>query len=122
DVLELDKRNITGLEEFRERLSRYSIRYLISVHQSVRTALALKNIKAEHKISYSLWWNRLFFAMRVKRPMNLPEPLRVLALLSPIDADVAVQIDRCKNKGQHKNVTNRSTIMSWPETIPPDYQ
>ncbi len=122
EVLELDKRNVTGLEEFRERLSRHSIRYLISVHQSVRTALALRKIRAEYKISYRLWWNRPFFDLRVTRPMELPEPLRVLALLSQVDGITAAQIADIKQSGVQKNLAERAPVLNWPEPIPQEYQ
>ena len=121
EVLELDKRNITGLEEFRERLSRYSIRYLISVHQSVRTALALRNIRAEQKISYRQWWNRPFFNLRVLRPMGLPEPLRVLALLSPIDPSTAEQINKMNFNGEQNNLPTKASILSWPNPLPAEH-
>ncbi len=121
EVLELDKRNITGLEEFRERLSRHSIRYLVSVHQSVRTALALRNIRAEQKISYQQWWNRPFFNLRVQRPMNLPEPLRALALLSPIDPSTDEQFKQIYLSGEQNNLHTKTSMLSWPHPLPVEY-
>ncbi len=118
DVLELDKRNVTGLQEFRDRLAHHHIRYLISVHRSVRTALALRTVQAEHKLSYHQWWNRPFYDLRVPRDMRLPEALRVLSLLAPIDPDIRELVEQWSTNTEQNNLRLKSSILKWPKPIP----
>lgn len=102
------------------RLKNESIRYWICPHESFRTALITRKIKAQKKIGFSNWWNKPVFDTRVMRPVQLPEVLRILSLLTPLDKNLS---DRLKNKLADKkyyNETIRHRIQKWPYAIAHD--
>jgi heptosyltransferase-2 len=58
-------------------------------HESVRTALMMSRLKAKHKVSFRQWWNGIFYDKRVQKPMDYPDALRQLSLLTPLDGRLA---------------------------------
>lgn len=101
-------------------LSSRKIRYLFCPHASVRSAWILKDIHAEKKIAYEQWWNAFFFDARVERPMMLPEPLRLLALLGAVEPKYAARIESFKSDQKFHSAQGKSTITSWPSHIATD--
>lgn len=53
-------------------------------HQSFRSFLLSRRIKARQRISFRRWWN-FFSNAAVERDLDLPDALRQLSLLLPID-------------------------------------
>lgn len=60
----------------------------VSPHQSLRTALFSRKIQAATRIGFKTWWNGFAYHERVERPMHLPDALRQLSLLVPIDNEL----------------------------------
>jgi heptosyltransferase II len=60
---------------------------LICPHESFRSAMFAFGLKARRKIGYSRFFNSFVFSDRIARPMDLPEALRQLALLEPLEKD-----------------------------------
>ena len=54
-------------------------------HESFRSAMFVGRLKAKRKIGYKRFFNLFLFTDRVTRPMELPEAMRQLALLTPLD-------------------------------------
>jgi heptosyltransferase-2 len=78
-------------------------------HQSVRSAwlvtkLKLKkpptvhenerNIEPKQTFGFKAWWNGPVFDERVARPLQIPDALRQLSLLSPLDPEVAQLVEK----------------------------
>ena len=57
---------------------------VICPHESPRTRLLVRSLRAKLKIGYAGFLNFLVFNVRIERPMDLPEALRQLALLEPL--------------------------------------
>lgn len=55
---------------------------VISPHRSFRTALFIQKIRPKMSIGYKRWWNALFFSKRIPYPLELPDALRQLKLLT----------------------------------------
>ncbi|MBK9040008.1 MAG: glycosyltransferase family 9 protein [Bdellovibrionales bacterium] len=113
-VFEVDKNE--GNDSYRRLLKDLSSeRYdcVWCVHESIRSALVVRRIKAQKRVGFSHWWNSGFFDLRVKRPLQLPEVLRQLALLASLDQDLAAKMADLK---QYENPT---ALSSWDSTQTP---
>lgn len=55
---------------------------VISPHRSFRTALFIREIKPKRSFGYKRWWNGPFFSKRIPYPVELPDALRQLKLLT----------------------------------------
>lgn len=62
--------------------------WIVCPHQSIRSAWVVKKLKSNTKIGFQEWWNGPFFNVRVHRPKQIPDALRQLALVSPLDPEV----------------------------------
>jgi heptosyltransferase-2 len=69
----------------------YELENVFCVHKSFRSMLFSKLLKAKNKIHYTNSY-RKFLVSGVESNENLPEPLRVLSQLSPIDSKTKDQI------------------------------
>ncbi len=59
-------------------------------HQSVRTALWMTRVRARRgKVGFKQWWNIGIFTHRVVKPMDFPDALRQMSLLTPLDDRLA---------------------------------
>lgn len=110
-VIELDKASNESIRNFRTLSSNFNIRNIFCAHQSFRSAWILKDVEAQNKISYSQWWNAPFFSHRFRRPMNLPEPLRLMTLLRTSELDLEMV-----------NETSKNTISKWSFLIRSDLE
>ncbi len=63
----------------------YQLNNIFCVHKSFRSMIFAKLLKAKNKIHYTNNYRKLFVS-GVGYNKNLPEPLRVLSLLSPLDS------------------------------------
>lgn len=85
-VFEIQKGDRDSYQNIIQNLKSEKVDYLISPHESFRTALFCRQIKAQHKITYANFWNRFFYSQRVFRNQLLPDALRQLSLLSQADS------------------------------------
>jgi heptosyltransferase II len=85
---EIKKGDGGSYQEIKNRLKKISFQKIFSPHESLRTALLIKSLKAKKKIGYFHLWNFPFFDLRIKKPFGLPEALRQLSLLAEEDASV----------------------------------
>ena len=85
EVVEVDKKNKLSWKEAAQNLRAREFGLVISPHLSFRTALFVWGLKAKRKFGYARFFNFFIFNERVSRPMALPEALRQLALLVPLN-------------------------------------
>jgi ADP-heptose:LPS heptosyltransferase len=92
-VFEIKKGDEESYAQALLEISKFSVRNLISPHQSFRTGLFCKKIKAESKVSFSNWWTFLFFNKHIKRDLRLPDALRQMSLLSVFDEKLKGELE-----------------------------
>lgn len=89
-VIEIDKRSSAGRSSALESLRREMWDWIFVPHESVRTALWVSRLRArEGKVGFRKWWNAPIFSRRVCKPMDMPDALRQLSLLTPLDGRLA---------------------------------
>ncbi|MGE3759639.1 MAG: glycosyltransferase family 9 protein [Pseudobdellovibrionaceae bacterium] len=88
-VFELDKKSKINTQQVLGKMEKIRYENLFCPHQSVRTALLTRKINAKNKISFHEKWNSVFFQKRVGRQKHLPDALRQLSLLIPLDMDLS---------------------------------
>jgi heptosyltransferase-2 len=86
-IIEVDKSKSGSWLQAREAIADRVFDVVICPHESFRTALFVSRINAVRKIGYKRFFNRFIFDDRVCRRLDLPEALRQLALLIPIDSN-----------------------------------
>ncbi|OFZ12510.1 MAG: hypothetical protein A2Z20_00625 [Bdellovibrionales bacterium RBG_16_40_8] len=120
EVIELDKKSRKSIKYFFSKMSEKDIRYLFCMHRSFHSAWILRKVRAQKKISYKTWWSKSFFDESILRSMYLPEVLRALVLLSPVDDNIKKRIEYFSLDKKFHNSTERSSIIRWPYSIPAD--
>lgn len=88
EVFEIQKGHRKTYGDVLKKLKSYKIETLISAHQSIRTTLFALQIKAEVKIGYKNFYSWLAYQQVVERDKTLPESLRLLQLLAPMDRSI----------------------------------
>jgi heptosyltransferase-2 len=86
EAIEIDKTSASTMRKAKQLLRSRQFEWLICPHQSVRTAILVASLRAKTKIGYTGGLRSLVFDHRVERPLALPEALRQLALLTPLEA------------------------------------
>lgn len=89
-------------------------KYIFSPHQSFRSALFLKSLRAEIKIGYQSWWNFLFFDQRVSRDWELPEALRLMSLLAAVSESSGISAKLADYKKQNPQ-GNMNPVPDWAD-------
>ena len=119
DVVEIEKSNASSYRKAVETLERFSIRHVIVPHQSVRTALLVRQISASgSKVGFRRWWNAVFFDQRVVRPMQYPDAIRQMSLLAALDSRFSETfsqdlVDVDENPKTLDTVALRKQIPNW---------
>ena len=90
EVIEIDKNSAQGRGTAQRKLKAGQWDIIFVPHESPRTALWIWGLKAKRaKVGFKKWWNAPMFSKRVVKPMQLPDALRQLSLLTPFDAELA---------------------------------
>lgn len=90
EVVEVDKKDPQRRKQAFQKLRAQTWEVIIVPHQSPRTAFWMWRLKAKvTKVSFAKWWNRFIYPTRVVRPVALPDALRQLSLMAPIDSHLA---------------------------------
>ncbi|OQW49061.1 MAG: hypothetical protein A4S09_12605 [Proteobacteria bacterium SG_bin7] len=97
EVFEVGKKPATNWAGVRKDLGKRKFKFVVSPHQSFRTAWFVSRLKAEKKIGYKKWWNSFAFDLRIFRPMNLPEVLRQMALIRHLDGAIDQELNRSED-------------------------
>jgi heptosyltransferase-2 len=84
DVFELKKNDSKSYSNLVQILNTKTWDIIICPHQSFRSTLFVKKIRSTKKIGFKSWNSFLAYDLTLKRPLELPEPLRILKLLEII--------------------------------------
>lgn len=87
-VFEIQKGNKESYRKIVEHLKTQEVNYVISPHQSVRTAFFCRQIQAKHKIGYKNFWSFFAYDSRIPRNSFLPDALRQMSLLQTVDKEL----------------------------------
>ncbi len=87
EIVEVDKgdEKNSSWRSAREKLAGRRFDLILCPHESFRSAAFVMRLRANRKIGFRRWFNFAIFTDRVERPMHLPEALRQLSLLAPLD-------------------------------------
>jgi heptosyltransferase-2 len=121
EVIEINKRTREGRQQARAKLHGREWDIIFVPHESPRTASWIWRLKTKRaKIGFKRWWNFLVFQRRVIKPMELPDALRQLSLLTAVDADLkskfmSGEVQRWRNPLEQNSLEDfRSVpIPSW---------
>jgi heptosyltransferase-2 len=92
-VVEVDKKDSENYQKDIQTLSNEDYDLLLCPHQSSRSAILAKKIKAKTKVGFKEFWNFLIFNKRVQRNMLFPDALRQLSLLTFFSDAVKKDLD-----------------------------
>lgn len=113
-IIEVDKSTKQNYKKSISPLFLDSYDYLFCPHQSFRSMLLAKRIKAKIKIGFSNLWNFLIFNKCLPRNMLLPDALRQLSLLGLLQGEISHEIsDYLKNRPKNiqlSDLRNRHII------------
>lgn len=89
-VIEIDKKSGEGRNKALKELRSEKWELIVCPHESPRTAWWMRGLTAsEGKIGFAKWWNGFAFNKRVVRPVDYPDALRQLSLLTSVDSGLA---------------------------------
>jgi len=91
-VFEIKKRDRDSYQKVLQQLKAFEVSQLIVPHESLRTALFCRKIKAKNKIAYAKPWNFLFYDEQVPRDLRLPDAMRQLSLVGSFDSLLKTQL------------------------------
>lgn len=114
-VFEIKKGDKDSYHKIIESLKNVEVDYLISPHQSLRTAFFCRQINARHKISYHSWWNGVFFDERIERNPLLPDALRQISLLGKQDAKLNELLESYLNQEKPYELDSHGKLSASPE-------
>lgn len=119
EAIEVDKTSSASLKKAKDLVRSRQFEWLICPHQSIRSALFIASVKARVKIGYRGGLFSLVFDRRIVRPLELPEALRQLALLIPIEVGWQERLkefaDRQSLPGGQKQDGSLLEVPSWAE-------
>ena len=92
EVFEVEKGQKKSYQQIQAELKTHTYEFIFVPHQSLRTAFLIRPLKAKMKISFSKWWNFLFFDTRIQKNMSFPDALRQLSLMSVLDEKLNHQL------------------------------
>jgi heptosyltransferase-2 len=97
-IYEIEKGKRQSYKIIQNQLRDVHFDLLLSPHESFRTMLFCWSVSATRKVSYKKWYQYVSYTDLVDRPMQYPEALRQIYLLSLISEDI-------KNKFQDLDKT-----------------
>lgn len=117
-IVEYDKSARRSWHKVHRELSRPNFHYIFCPHQSVRSQLLAARLKAEVKVGFYHPLNFWIFNHRPVRPMNLPESLRQLSLLTAVDHTLRTDFQNFAMRSElHNPATRKDTELSLPADL-----
>lgn len=118
EVIEIDKKSREGRERAFKRLRETDWDFVFCPHESPRTAWWMWRLRAKEKVGFVKWWNHLVFTRRVKKPSHLPDALRQLSLMAPVDERIAEQMAAPEVQELANSDEQVSPFPLWTKGIP----
>lgn len=93
ELYEIKKGEQSSYQVVLQQLQETEFDLVFCPHESWRTLLFLRKIRAKKKIGFKTWGSFLFFHHSVEKRIQWPEPLRILSLMEPLDPEVTLEIE-----------------------------
>lgn len=120
-VIEIDKKSGVGRARALESLKSETWDWIVCPHESPRTALWMMGLKAEQgKVAFRKWWNAPFFTRRVEKPVEYPDALRQLSLMTPLDPSLA-ELFATSEMSHYKSPLTRNSPLALDVPAVPDW-
>ncbi len=116
EIFEVQKGSSDAYSAVANAINQQPVDYLFCIHRSFRTYLLSLKINATCRIGYSLGFNFLGFDKKVKRNLELPEPLRIIQLLALVDsvfADFFQAESKCRNYNAKLDHQHMVEVPKW---------
>lgn len=112
---EIKKGDARSYQEVEKILVNQNFDLLICPHQSLRSFFFSLRINSKIKMGYRKWFNVFFYKYRVPWNKLLPEPIRLLQLLTPFSKELDEKINQelIRNQFYLKNEKKLSQIPIW---------
>jgi heptosyltransferase II len=107
---EIEKNHRQTYNEIKKQLAAQIFDLILCPHESFRTTLFVKPLKSPLKVSYKKFYQFLTYNELVERPMQYPEALRQLSLLTAVSEDIKGKFSRLD-----KNINYLSAAAPVPE-------
>lgn len=120
EVFEMNKKDKASIGDVMDKLKTRQWNYIVCPHESPRTAMLLRSLKANKKIAFKKWWNDFFFDETLAKPYELPDALRQMSLLTLIHPGFKNQFDDYVVKNKIQN-PKEQTKYQWSFGILPDW-
>jgi heptosyltransferase II len=110
-VFEIKKGDGKSYRSVLGELSSVEYDTLVVPHQSLRSAFFARKVSAKKKVSFSSWWNGRIFHQTLPRPMDLPDVLRQLSLMTVVAPEWKERIESLVTDGSYDNPTSLGPIV-----------
>jgi heptosyltransferase-2 len=117
-IYEVQKGSSDAYAVVAQEINRQSVDYLFCIHRSFRSYLLSLRIKAQYRYGYRLNFNLIGFHKKVTRNLNIPEPLRILQLLTLVDdvfADFFATESKYHNYNEKLNTQHMVDVPRWAD-------
>jgi len=119
-VIEIDKKSGAGRAKALDALYAEEWELVVCPHESPRTALWMRKLKAGQKLGFQKWWNGFAFSKRVRKPVEYPDALRQLSLMAAVDSSLA-EIFASPEMSYFKNPFSRRSPLALDVPAVPDW-
>lgn len=89
ETFEVQKGTANDYAQVARKLNQFENDMVFCIHRSVRSFLFSLRIKTKLRVGYRLGFNFFGYKKKIKRDLDLPEPLRVIQLLTLVDESFA---------------------------------
>lgn len=107
-VFELNKKNKSEFKKSISILKSQKWEHLICPHESIRSHKIAFTLKANLKVGFKKYFNFFIFDKSIHRPMQYPDALRQLSLLTLINTEFKKEFETIIEK--HASLNNQNTI------------
>lgn len=115
EILDVQKGAGSAYSTVAERLNKEAIDFVFCIHRSLRSYLFSLKLNATYRVGYKLGFNFLGYHARVPRDLTLPEPLRILQLLSLVDAAFAAHFAIESKSSNFNSKNDEQKMVAVPE-------
>lgn len=120
EVYEMDKKDPASIEAVMTELKQRQWNYIVSPHESFRTASLLRSLKAKKKVAFRRWFTGFFYDETLAKPYHLPDALRQMSLLTLLSEEFKNQFDGYIQLNNIKNPIEQ-TQYEWSFGELPDW-
>ena len=127
EVFEIEKGGAADADSWkraRTALAKRKFAVIFCPHESFRSAIFASRIQAARKIGFHRRLNFFAFTDRIVRPMHLPEAMRQLSLLAPIESAWGEKLTEYATQTQMGGLkeTELAEVPAWADMSIPHFQ